>query len=299
MTPAKVNEIVIFMAVAEAGSFVRGGRSLGLTGSAASKAVARLEARLGVRLLHRNSRSVRVTEEGQALMEGGQRILDAIEQAEAAVAGPVGTPRGLLRLTVPDAFGRRMILPLVTRYLEAWPDVRVDMAFSDRTADIVAEGFDLAIRIGAETAPAGLMSRRIASYPVWLCAAPVYLAAQGTPSQAETLGRHDCILFRSGTLTQDWHADDPDGRLHKLPVRGRLRMDSAHAIRDAALAGQGIALLPAFLIDEDIAQKRLVRVLPDLELGTLRIVALYPSRRLLEPRVRRFIDFLAEELGRR
>lgn len=299
MRPTNVNEIVVFMAVAEAASFVRGGRSMGITGSAASKAVARLEARLGARLLHRNSRSVSLTDEGQRLFEGGLRMLDAIAEAEAGIAGQDGTPRGLLRLTVPDAFGRGTILPLVSRYLATWPNVRVDVTFTDQTSDIVEEGFDLAIRIGADTAPAGLVSRVLAEYPVWLCAAPSYLDAQGEPVDVAALGRHDCIMFRSRMQTQDWSAETGDGDMQKLPARGRLRMNSAHAIRDAALTGLGIALLPSFLVEEDVAADRLRRVLPGLGLGSVRIVALYPSRRMLEPRVRRFIDFLGAEMGRR
>ena len=299
MTATNLNEIVIFMAIADAESFVRGGRSLGITGSAASKAIARLEARLGTRLLHRNSHSVTLTAEGLSFFEGGQRILAAVDEAEASIAGSDSMPRGLLRLTIPDAFGRGTILPLVNRYLEKWPEVRIDIAFSDRSADIVEEGFDLAIRIGGGSAPAGLISRVIQEYPVRLCAAPSYLEAQGKPEHAEALSRHNCILFRSGTQTQEWHAEITDRVPEKLPVRGRLRMNSAHAIHDAALAGLGIALLPSFLIDEDIAEQRLTHVLPSLPLGKVGIVALYPSRRLLDPRVRTFIDFLVMELRRR
>lgn len=291
-----LNEIAVFMAVADAGSFVRGGRAMGLTGSAASKAIARLEARLGVRLLHRNSHSVSLTSEGQTFLEGGQRIRAAIDEAEASIAVSDGTPRGLLRVTVPDAFGRAAILPLVKRYLETWPEVRMDVSFSDRPADIVEEGFDLAIRIGGASAPAGLISRVIRVYPVLLCAAPTYIEAMGTPEHAEALSRHKCILFRDGTQTQEWYMKTADGGLERLPARGRLRMNSAHAIREAALAGLGIALLPSFLIDKDIAQQRLTHVLPDLHLQTIGIVALYPSRRLLDLRVRAFLDFLIAEL---
>lgn len=299
MTATNLNEIVIFMAVADAGSFVRGGRSMGITGSAASKAIARLEARLGTRLLHRNSHSVSLTTEGQSFFDGGQRILAAVDEAEASIAGSDSIPRGLFRLTVPDAFGRGTILPLVKRYLETWPEVRMDVTFSDRSVDIVEEGFDLAIRIGGGNAPAGLISRVIQKYPVRLCAAPSYLETRGRPEHAEALSRHDCILFRSGTQTQEWHAETTGGIPEKLPARGRLRMNSAHAIHDAALAGLGIALLPSVLVDEDIAEQRLAHVLPSMPLGTVGIVALYPSRRLLDPRVRAFIDFVATELRRR
>lgn len=298
MTARSLNEIVIFMAVADAGSFARGGRKMGLTGSAASKAVARLEARLGVRLLHRNSRAVSLTSEGERFRESGRAILEAMDEAEASIAVPDGKPRGLLRLSVPDAFGRRVIMPLVSEYLERWPDVRIDIDFSDRPVDLVEEGFDLAIRIGGESAPDGIVSRVVAEYPVWICAAPSYLERRGHPPHLEALSGHDCILFRSRTRTQEWF-DHPGGEhADKVLAHGRLRMNSAEAIRMAALSGLGIALLPAFLVDDDLSAGHLVRLFPELGVQTVRILCLYPSRRLVDPRVRTFIDNVSAALTR-
>lgn len=298
MTARSLNEIVIFMAVADAGSFARGGRTMGLTGSAASKAVARLEARLGVRLLHRNSRAVSLTSEGERFRESGRAILEAMDEAEASIAVPDGKPRGLLRLSVPDAFGRRVIMPLVSEYLERWPDVRIDIDFSDRPVDLVEEGFDLAIRIGGESAPDGIVSRVVAEYPVWICAAPSYLEHRGHPPHVEALSGHDCILFRSRTRTQEWF-DHPGGEhADKVLAHGRLRMNSAEAIRMAALSGLGIALLPAFLVDDDLSAGHLVRLFPELGVQTVRILCLYPSRRLVDPRVRTFIDNVSAALTR-
>ncbi|KPF76605.1 LysR family transcriptional regulator [Blastomonas sp. AAP25] len=286
------------MAVADAGSFARGGRTMGLTGSAASKAVARLEARLGVRLLHRNSRAVSLTSEGERFRESGRAILEAMDEAEASIAVPDGKPRGLLRLSVPDAFGRRVIMPLVGEYLERWPDVRIDIDFSDRPVDLVEEGFDLAIRIGGESAPDGIVSRVVAEYPVWICAAPSYLERRGNPPHVEALSGHDCILFRSRTRTQEWF-DHPGGEhADKVLAHGRLRMNSAEAIRMAALSGLGIALLPAFLVDDDLSAGHLVRLFPELGVQTVRILCLYPSRRLVDPRVRTFIDNVSAALTR-
>jgi len=298
VTARSLNEIVIFMAVADAGSFARGGRTMGLTGSAASKAVARLEARLGVRLLHRNSRAVSLTSEGERFRESGRAILEAMDEAEASIAVPDGKPRGLLRLSVPDAFGRRVIMPLVSEYLERWPDVRIDIDFSDRPVDLVEEGFDLAIRIGGESAPDGIVSRVVAEYPVWICAAPSYLEHRGNPPHVEALSGHDCILFRSRTRTQEWF-DHPGGEhSDKVLAHGRLRMNSAEAIRMAALSGLGIALLPAFLVDDDLSAGHLVRLFPELGVQTVRILCLYPSRRLVDPRVRTFIDNVSAALTR-
>jgi DNA-binding transcriptional LysR family regulator len=189
-------------------------------------------------------------------------------------------------------------MPLIGAYLQTWPEVRADIEFSDRPADLVEEGFDLAIRIGGQGAPDGFVSRVIAEYPVWFCASPAYLERRGRPLHAEALPGHDCILFRSRTRTQEWFGKTGDDDAARLLAHGRLRMNSAEAIREAVLAGLGIALLPSFLIDEDIASARVTRLFPELATQTVRILCLYPSKRLLDPRVRTFIDHLGTALSR-
>ncbi len=292
-----LNEILAFMAVADGGSFVAGGRALGLTGSAAGKAVARLESRLGRRLFHRTTRAIALTDDGRRLYDHGLRVLEALDQAEAGLAADDGMPRGRLRLTLPDAFGRIVVLPLVRQFLQRWPEVRIEISLTDRPVDIVEEGFDLAVRIGGAGAPAGLICRTIASHRTMLCAAPAYLAARGMPAHADALARHDCLLFHSRNRTQRWRHRDAAGTWQRIPAGGRLRLDSGEALRDAAVAGLGIAFLPEFLVAGQIAAGDLQEVLPDLDFGAARIVALYPGRRLLEPRVRRFIDLLVHDLG--
>jgi DNA-binding transcriptional LysR family regulator len=292
-----LNDILAFMAVVDAGSFVAGGQALGLTRSAAGKAVARLEDRLGARLLNRTTRTLSLTDEGRVLYARGQQVLAAVDEAEASVAGPAGTPRGLLRLTVPDAFGRLIVLPLLKTYLAAWPDVQVEVSFTDRRADIIEEGFDLAVRIGGMSEDTRLVSRVVARYKALLCAAPAYLAARGEPRNVDALALHDCLIFSSRTRRQGWRFRGADGSWVKAQGRSRLRMDSGEALRDAAVAGLGIAFLPDFLVAEDVAAGRLRQVLPKLDAGDVEILAIYPTRRLLEPRVRRFIDLLVEELG--
>ncbi|WP_225410155.1 LysR family transcriptional regulator [Stigmatella hybrida] len=292
-----MNDILAFMAVVDAGSFVAGGQALGLTRSAAGKAVARLEDRLGARLLNRTTRTLSLTDEGRVLYERGLQVLSAVDEAEASVAGPAGTPRGLLRLTVPDAFGRLKVLPILKKYLAAWPDVQVEVSFTDRRADIIEEGFDLAVRIGGMSEDTRLVSRVVARYKALLCAAPSYLAARGEPRNADALAAHDCLIFSSRTRRQSWRFRAGDGSWVKAQGRSRLRMDSGEALRDAAVAGLGIAFLPDFLVAEDVAAGRLRQVLPKLDAGDVEILAIYPTRRLLEPRVRRFIDLMVDELG--
>jgi len=297
MLRANLNDIQVFMAVVDAGSFVAGGQTMGLSRSAAGKAIARLEQRLSVRLLHRTTRSLGLTDEGREFYRRGLQILASVDDAEASVAGDKGTARGVLRLTAPAAFGRRILLPLVPKFLVAWPEVQVEISFSDRLADIVEEGFDLAVRIGVTAPDTRLVSRTLARYRALLCASPAYLAARGEPQTVESLAGHEALQFSSRNQKQPWRLRDERGEWVKAPVRGRLRLDSGEALRDAALSGLGIAYLPEFMIAEDVAAGRLRQVLRAVAGEEVRIVALYPNKRLLEPRVRRFLDLLVDTLG--
>lgn len=297
MLRANLNDILVFLAVVDAGSFVAGGEAMGLTRSAAGKAVSRLEERLGVRLLNRTTRNINLTDEGRIFHERGLQIISAVEDAEASVARHGGKPRGVLRLTVPDAFGRFVILPLLQNYLDEWPEVQVEVSFSDRVADLIEEGFDLAVRIGVTHSDNRLVSRVLAKYRALLCAAPSYLARRGQPSKIEQLSLHDCLIFSSRTQKQSWRLRARDGTWTKIHTHNRLRLDSGEAIRDAAVSGLGICLLPEFLVTEDIQAGRLHQILPDVETDEVKIVVIYPTRRFLEPRVRHFIDMLVEKLS--
>jgi DNA-binding transcriptional LysR family regulator len=296
MLRANLSDILVFMAVVDARSFIAGGQATGLTRSASGKAVNRLEDRLGVRLLNRTTRALSLTDEGRVFYERALQIVAAVDEAEASVAGPRGTPKGVLRLTVPDAFGRLVVLPLVKIYLETWPDIQVEVSFTDRQADIVEEGFDLAVRIGDPPPDTRLVSRVVASFKGILCAAPAYLAQRGKPRNEDALSDHDCLIFSSRGRRQFWQFPDGDGANAKVQGRSRLRMDSGQALRDAAVAGLGIAFLPDFLVADDLAKGRLQQVLPKFMRENAKIVAIYPNRRLMEPRVRRFIDLMIKEL---
>ena len=288
-----LNEILVFMSVADEGSFVAGGRAAGLTRSAAGKAVSRLEDRLGVRLFNRTTRSLSLTEEGRLFHEHGLQVLAAVQEAEASVSARTGKPRGLLRVTVPDAYGRLVVMPIVKSYLDAWPDVQVEISFTDRQVDLIEEGFDLAIRIGNAAADSRLVSRVVATYEAVLCASPAYLSKRGRPKGLDDLHDHEGLVFSSRSRRQSWRFRAVDEGWVTASIRGRLRLDSGQAIRDAALAGQGIAYLPSFLVEADLSERRLRRVLPELQAEQVTVSAIYPTRRLLEPRVRHFLDHLA------
>ncbi|ABF92845.1 transcriptional regulator, LysR family [Myxococcus xanthus DK 1622] len=295
MKRAHLDEIFAFMAVVDAGSFVSGGRAIGLTRSAAGKALARLESRLGVRLLNRTTRHLSLTDDGRVFHEHCQQVLAALDDAEASVGDHTGTPRGVLRITVPDAFGRLHVLPVLKKYLQTWPDVQVEVSFTDRVADIIEEGYDLAVRINVTSTDTRLVSRLVAQHRVFVCAAPSYLAARGEPQTLEELATHDCLLFSSRARRQRWRLRPKGGAYVTVEGQSRLRLDSGEAIRDAAVAGLGIAFLPSFLVDEDLARGRLKALLPSCETEVVRIMAFYPSKRHLPAKVRRFIDLLVEQ----
>ncbi|MBX5239227.1 LysR family transcriptional regulator [Rhizobium sp. NLR22b] len=298
MPRTNLNDILIFMAVVDAGSFIAGGQAMGLSRSAAGKAVTRLEERLGARLLNRTTRTLSLTDEGRLFYEHGLQILASVDEAEASIAGQSGTPRGVLRLAVPGLFGRLVVLPLLEKYLRTWPDMQVEVNFTDRPADNVEDGFDLAIGIGAtpSAADSRLIARVISSDKARLCASPSYLSERGMPRDIGDLAAHDCLFFTSRGQRQGWRFRSGGGWI-KAQGRSRLRLDSGEAVRDACMAGLGIALLPHFVVAAELTAGRLRQVLSDLETDDTKIVALYPDKGMLEPRVRCFIDLLFEEIG--
>jgi DNA-binding transcriptional LysR family regulator len=296
MFRTNLNDVLVFMSVVDGGSFIGGGQAMGLTRSAVGKAIGRLEERLGVRLFNRTTRALSLTDEGRVFYEHGLQVVAAIQEAESSVSTPQGKPRGLLRLTVPDAYGKSVLLPIIRSYLEQWPDVQVEVSFTDRQADIIEEGFDAAVRIGSSAADSRLVSRVIATYAAVLCASPEYLLKCGTPIKLEDLDHHDCLVFTSNQKRQHWRFRMEGGESVKVTGRSRLRLDSGQAIRTAAIDGLGIAYLPSFLVANDLSQGRLVQVLNETEADKVIVSIIYPTRRFLEPRVRHFIDLLIKSL---
>jgi DNA-binding transcriptional LysR family regulator len=294
-----VDDIATFVAVVDANGFAAGGRTLGLSRSAAGKAVARLEARLGARLLNRSTRSLSLTDDGHDLYRQGMAIAAALDQMEASLVRNVSVPQGVLRLTAPDAFGRKAVLPVVSAFLDRWPDVQVEIGFSDTVVSMIDEGFDLAIRIGVTSPSPGLIMRVLRKENVLLCAAPAYLDRRGRPEDIEQLDDHDLLFHARHNERQNWMLRQPDGSVNAGRGRSRLRLDSASAIQDAAIAGMGIALLPHCLVETDITRGTLCHVLPEATPEPVSIVALYPHRRHLDGKVRHFIDDLATSLQAR
>lgn len=294
---ARVDEILIFLAIVETGSFVSGSRSMGLSRSAAGKALSRLEAHCGARLLNRTSRAMSLTEEGQRLYAQGVDLRNTLDAVGSQFAGDGGDPRGELRISAPDALGRRLVLPVVKRFLEKWPEVQVEMSLSDGVTDLVSEGADVAVRIGVRMPNPGLICRTLRQEPLVLCASPAYLSRTSLPTRVEHLSRHDLLFHASQGTRQSWHLKEADGTWVRASGRSRLRLDSGEALREAALADLGVALLPECIVRGDLADGRLQMVLPQRHTGSVEIMALYPHKRMLESKVRHFVDMLAADLA--
>lgn len=285
--------MAVFVRVVEAGGFSAAARELGLSKSAVSKSVARLEDRLGLRLLNRTTRKLSLTEAGAAYHAGCRRMLAEAEAAERAVVLLAGAPRGTLKVNAPMSFGVARIAPLLPDFLRRYPEVELDMVFEDRATDLVEQGYDLAVRIGA-LPDSSLVARRLCPVRRLLVAAPDYLATRGTPARPEALAAHDCLLYHylpSGDL---WRFQGPEGEERSVKVSGRARLNNGEALLTACIAGLGVALMPSFLCAEALRDGRLRRLLPDWrDPAELAVHAVFPATRNLSPKVRAFVDHLA------
>lgn len=288
----RFGDLDVFAHVVTAKGMSAAGRQLNLSPAVISKRIRRLEERLGVRLLQRTTRQLSLTEAGQGFYERVVSILSSIEDAEAWVASGAGQARGTLRVSAPTSFGRLHIAPHLKPFLDAHPLVSVELVLGDGFIDIVGEGFDLAIRI-ADLRDSSLVAKRLAPNHRVLCATPGYLAAAGVPATIDDLSRHTLIAHN----TDHWKLDGPDGPV-TVRVAGPLRTNSSEVVREALLAGLGIALRSTWDVGPELKSGALQRVLPAYSVGSrVAIHAVYPSRRHMEQKVRAFVDYLAELYG--
>lgn len=286
------SEMGLFALVVEANGFKAAGQRLGLSPSAVSKRISRLEDRLGARLLHRTTRRLALTEVGGVYFEHCRQILDQIAEAEREVADTMAVARGHLRVTVPLAFGPARIAPLLPEFLERYPQVHVSVVALDRDVDLIGEGFDVAIRV-ARLRDSSLIARRLTSNRRVVCATAGYFAKHGTPRHPAGLDGHNCLVNTVYSPQGAW-SFKKGNRLHSVQVRGNLEFTSPQALREVALRGLGIGLLPAFLVDADLRSGRLLAVLTDYVSEDADVFLIYPHSRHLSPKVRVFVDFLAD-----
>lgn len=285
----------IFARVVEARSFSGAARRLNVSTSVVSKCVTRMERSLGVRLLNRTTRSISLTEIGNAFYARCTQIVAAAEEAEAMTAGMQSTPRGTLKVNVPVSFGVLHIVPALDELLAAYPELHVDMTLSDREVHLADEGYDVAVLISSEPR-ATLVARKLAPIRQALCAAPGYLRRHGTPASLPDLARHDCVVLSRPGPECTWHFDGPDG-CASVDVTGSLRLDNENAVRQAALAGLGIVLLPTYIVGGDLQQNRLRIVLPEYEAPQTSLFATYLPNRYLATKARVFVDYLVERFA--
>ena len=290
----RFEQMQAFAAVVDAGSFVRAAEHLQVSKTAVSRLVGDLEARLGVRLLHRTTRKLSLTVEGEAFHARCKDVLADVEEAEAEVTSRADEAVGLLRLNVPVSFGLLHLAPLWPAFMAQHPNVTLDVTLADRIVDLVEEGYDLAVRI-ARLPNSSLVSRKLASTRLMLCASPEYLRRHGTPAHPVEISRHAVFTYTLLAAGDHWNFEGPEGPVG-VPVTPRLRSNSGDTCCAAALQHQGIVLQPSFMVSSHLRSGALVEVMPGYRSMELGVYAVYASRKHLSPKVRVLIDFLAEAL---
>jgi len=295
MADSSFQQMAVFARVVGAGSLSAAARELGLSPALVSRKLAALEARLGVRLINRTTRSLHLTDEGASYFEACARLLAEIDEADAAVAAGKVEPQGILRVALPASFGHLHVAPRIPEFAARYPKVRLALSLSDRSVNVIEEGFDIAVRI-AELEDSSLAARRLAPNRRVVCASPEYLARHGTPRLPEDLVHHDVLTTNDFAMT--WDFKDPRGKPGTVRVGGRYACDNWEVLREWALAGLGIALKSTWDVYRHLQEGSLVALFPGYSFHTdVAIYAVYPHRRHLPAKTRVFIEFLAASFG--
>ncbi len=290
-----LNDIVVFTKVVETKSFTGAAEQLGLPKSTVSRKLAQLEERLGVRLVQRTTRKLALTDIGQAYYDRCARIVADLAAAEQVVTDMQATPRGRVRVTAPIDLSMQYLGAIIAEFIAEHADVYVELDASDRVVDLIEEGFDVAVRIGS-LVESTLIARKLCSLESALCASPAYLARRGTPVSVEELDAHDRVLFLPGPRVQGWTLVHGDAS-YEVGRPARFISNNVSAVRDAVLAGGGIAPLADFVVASEIAAGKLVRVLPAWRGPAIDVHAVYPARQNLPPRLSLFLDHLSKALN--
>jgi DNA-binding transcriptional LysR family regulator len=287
-----LQQFLAFAQTARRGSFAAAARDLGSAPSTLAKSVARLEAQLGVKLFHRTTRQVSLTPDGERLFHRCERVLAEVEDLQAEAAGVRDAPSGTIRLDLPIVYGRRIVLPLLAQLLHRHPQLQLDLRLQDAYADLVRDGLDLAVRIGA-LQDSRLVARRIDWQQLVCVASPAYLASRGTPMRLDELSRHDAVVFRlpSSGRTRPWQLRE-GRRAIELPMAHRVQVNDGEGMVEAALLGLGLMQIPDYMVADELARGTLVEVLSSRRPAPMPVYAVLPSTRLLPPRVRVVLDAL-------
>ena len=283
----------LFVRVASLNNISQAGEEQGLSPAVASTYINKLEKALGTRLIHRTTRKVSLTEDGEAFLPHAEDVLSSVEAAEAAIGMGNHSPTGTLRITAPASFGRMHLMPNMKGFMDAYPNLTMDCRFSDSIVDLVEGGFDIAIR-NADLKSSSLIARKLAPDQRILCASPKYLSEFGEPQTPQELQLHQCLIL---TGLDHWQFQTPSGNT-TIKIKGKFRSDNGEAIRDACVLGLGITINSTWSAYKHLYQGELVQILEDYPLiSNTSIWAVYPSSRQLAPKVRAFIDYFSDIYG--
>ena len=285
----------VFVRTVELGSISAAADEMDTSSQLAGRQIRVLEASLGIKLLHRTTRRLSLTEEGRLFMESAKNILAEMEAAQEQIEGSRARPRGKLRISAPITFGSRALAPRMAEYLRQHPEVTVELSLSNRTVDLIDEGFDVAFRSG-KLPDSGLMAKRLAPQRLLLCAAPSYLKSAAPLKKPQDLVNHACLVFMHTSLRTQWSFEGPAGQV-VVPIAGGFSTDSSEALREAAISGLGVILQPTELLTKDVQEGRLVRLLPKHEPSPRDLHVLYAPDRRMTPKLRSFLTFAVQAFG--
>lgn len=291
----KLDALALFLGIVDAGSLAGAARRTRRSPPAVTRGLHELEQQVGLRLVERNTRKLALTDAGQRLATHARRVLADYEEAMRDAAGEAAAPRGTLRVSAPLVFGRRHMTPVVMAFLDAYPAVSVDLSLADRPVDLLEDGIDVALRI-AHLESSSLVARQVGTVRRIVAASPAYLTRYGTPTVPRDLARHEIVLFSNQANSADWRFAVPGGDL-TVRVSGRLQVDRAEAAIAAALAGRGIVATLSYQLAPHLADGSLVRLLQEFERPPVPVQLVFPTARLMAPRLRAFIDFAAPRLA--
>ncbi len=292
----RLTSMSVFLTVVDQGNFSAAADHLQLSRATTSKHIAALENYLGGRLLNRTTRRISLTEAGRAYYERCKQILDDVAEAECVVTGFSSEPRGLLRINAPMSFGTKQFADIVTTFCQTYPAIDVELSLNDRFVDVVEEGYDLVFRI-SQLKESSLIARKLAPCRVVLCASPDYLKTHGRPVSPDDLKRHVCLHYAYVEGGKNWILNGPDGE-HRIGIHSQLTVNNGDVLCAAARQGLGIASLPTFIVGDAIRAGDLDIILPDYQPPEINIYAVYASRKHLSAKVRAFIDFVVEQIGK-
>lgn len=288
----RLQSMRVFAKVVEMGSFAKAAEALDLSATVVTRNLADLEAHLGTRLLNRTTRKLSLTESGQVYLGRVSQILSDIDDADAEVSSQSRKASGVLRIYCQPGFGQSQLARLLPLYAREMPDVVLDVTLSDHGVDLVQEGFDIGIFLGVQKFDSNLVARQLATSNLILCASPDYVAQRGEPMTPLDLSQHDCLNFAFDQLRHHWPIQWGDQHVN-VPIHSRMVSNNGAVLREATLAGMGVAIRSSFTIDDDLTSGRLLQLLKGHHLGQMSVMMVYPSRRLMSWKIRTFIDFMA------